>query len=388
MQVINGTKHPVKVNQVSDKNGDLHLLAVVKATYDFPANNDQRLVLSKTQSPLRSTDDNEVETSDEEGELSSPVAFFESNLSGVKAKCDVVVKATAYPPEGYDKDVLPVGFKVAGCEKLAWVQGEQTWHKNSMGKLVLGPKQPLAPTLITYLRTFGGSWVASDEQDESFNAFFSLNPVGTGFAEKQHQSLLAGKVAPNIFPEETNMNAAKAFQPIAFGAIGRHWSPRSQYAGTYDQDWQDNVFPRLPADFDERFFQSAPQDQQIDYPKGGEAVELHNMHPTRPLIRFKLPKKATLPMVALLKDNRAVEALTTNIDTIEIDADAQQLSIVWRAIMPLKRSLREVEVVALGKVCKRWWRSQVFGIGDCGCGGFETDDEDLVVVTEAMKGGA
>ena len=89
-------------------------------------------------------------------------------------------------------------------------------------------------------------------------------------------------------------------------------------------------------------------------------------------------------MVALLKDKREVVKLETNIDTIEIDAESEKLSLVWRASLPLKRSLREVEIVALGSVCKRWWRSQVFGIGDCGCGGFETDDEDLVVVTEAM----
>jgi len=377
MDIFNGTKYKVATTQTNSMENVPHVLVIVKAAYDIPVENDQELVPSEQQAEILDTDINE-------GEPGFSTPFFESNWSFIKSKCDVVVKATAHPPKGYDKNILPVGFKVADCEKQAWVQGEQTWHKNSMGRLVLSAKQPLTATPITYSRSFGGSWVADEEQDESFNAYFLFNPVGSGFAEKQHQSLLIGKTAPNIFPNEESMNASKTFQPISFGPVGRHWSPRAQYAGTYDQDWLDNVFPKWPSDFDTRYFQSAPEDQQIDYPTGGEVVELHNMHPTRPLIRFTLPKKVKVPMVALF-ENRNVETVLSNIDTVEIDADAQKVNLVWRAAFPLKRSVREVELLALGKVCKRWWRSQVFGIGDCGCGGLETKEEDLVVVTEAMQ---
>ena len=377
MEVINGTKYCVEATESTDGNGDIQLLAVVKATYDFPETNDQPLILSEEQKEIMDSDLDEGEAG-----LSTP--YFENNWSLIKPKCDVVIKATAYPPADHQGDKFKASFNVAGCEKTVWVQGEQTWQKNSMGRLVLTPKKPLTSTPITYSRSYGGSWVANEQQDESFNSFYLENPVGTGFYEKQHKELLEGKTAPCIFADESAMSAGKPSKPVSFGPIGRHWSPRAQYAGTYDQDWVDNVFPLWPSDFDARFFQTAPEDQQIDYPTGGETVELYNMHPARSLISFQLPKNVKLPMVALL-NSRTVETLDTNIDTIEIDVDQQKISLVWRAVLPLKRSLREVEMLALGSVCKRWWRSQVFGIGDCGCGGVETKEEDLVVVTNAME---
>ena len=56
------------------------------------------------------------------------------------------------------------------------------------------------------------------------------------------------------------------YRPMAFGPIGRGWPSRIRYAGTYDQNWIDNVFPFLPDDFDTRYFQCAPEDQQIAVP--------------------------------------------------------------------------------------------------------------------------
>jgi len=377
MNIINSTKYSVETTQTFDGNWEPNALVVIKASYDFPKENDQELTLSEEQCQIMDTDI-------DEGEPGFSTPFFENNWSFLKPKCDVVLKATAYPPKGYDKDILPVGFKVANRQKMAWVQGQQVWQKNSYGKMALSKKQPLASTPITYSRTYGGSWIANDDQPEEFNAYFLENPVGSGFAESQHLDFLDGKAAPCIFPENTDFKANKKFKPISFGPIGRHWTPRSQYAGTYDQNWLDNVFPKWPADFDSRYFQCAPEDQQIDYPNGSEVIELHNMHPERPFISFKLPHNLKIPMVALL-ESREVKQIISKVDTIEIDADAQKINLVWRGALPLKRSVREVEMLALGKVCKRWWRSQVFGIGDCGCGGVETDEEDLVVVTEAMQ---
>jgi len=46
----------------------------------------------------------------------------------------------------------------------------------------------------------------------------------------------------------------------------------------------------LPADFDERYYQSAPPDQQTDYLRGGEEVELVNLRATAGRAAFKIPK--------------------------------------------------------------------------------------------------
>src|SRR5690606_17268108 len=79
------------------------------------------------------------------------------------------------------------------------------------------------------------------------------------------------------------------YRPMALGPIGRGWLPRLPLAGTYDEQWFADRFPFLPDDFDEGYYQSAPPDQQIVYPSGGEEIELVNLTPTGSL-RFHLPK--------------------------------------------------------------------------------------------------
>ena len=54
---------------------------------------------------------------------------------------------------------------------------------------------------------------------------------------------------------------------MSFGPMGRGWPGRIEYGGTYDQNWIDNIFPFLPPDFDDRYFQMAPPDQQTPAPR-------------------------------------------------------------------------------------------------------------------------
>ncbi|MCZ8489692.1 DUF2169 domain-containing protein [Vibrio lentus] len=48
---------------------------------------------------------------------------------------------------------------------------------------------------------------------------------------------------------------------------------QQQYAGTFDDDWLKNRKPLYPVDFDQRFYQSAPLDQQCKgFISGGERL--------------------------------------------------------------------------------------------------------------------
>ena len=51
---------------------------------------------------------------------------------------------------------------------------------------------------------------------------------------------------------------------MSFGPIGRNFKSRVTLAGTYDKKWLDEIYPFLPADFDEQYYQAAPPDQQIE----------------------------------------------------------------------------------------------------------------------------
>ena len=76
----------------------------------------------------------------------------------------------------------------------------------------------------------------------------------------------------------------------SFGPLRRDERPRKAYAGTFDQNWIENRMPLLPEDFDTRFNQAAPPNQQVrGYLKGDEAVSIANLYSEVRLIRTSLP---------------------------------------------------------------------------------------------------
>lgn len=145
---------------------------------------------------------------------------------------------------------------------------------------------------------------------------------------------------------------------MAFGPVSRSYPPRVKYAGTYDQKWLDEVSPFLPADFDERYFQAAPEDQQIAYPQGGETVELINLTPEGKTT-FKLPKR-DVPVVFFRKSGEKEEKQAV-IDTILLEPDEMRLMICWRTHLPLRRNIFEVPQAVAGRMSRGWWRARELG---------------------------
>jgi hypothetical protein len=403
MELVNGTKHDLQATQGLDKTGQPWLIVIAKATYRFECDDTGRPVLADKQNKLIASDVFEAEPG-----LSTP--FFESDYVPFKAACDVIVKASTYAPwgGGQPKPVaqLDVGLRVAASaadggavrlQKAIRVYGERQWRRRAGIAWQVTEPQPFTTMPITYGRAFGGTHTHEmiDSRNPADYCAHPGNLVGRGYAAGKFARLLDG--APAHQTElwtggqvHTITNPEALHTPASLGPIARNWLPRRQLAGTYDQRWQDEVFPLLPEDFDERFYQCAPLDQQMPYPKGGEVIALANLTQaaakdyahTQGICSFKLPR-LTLPMVVLPKNRRQI-ALTPVVDTIAIDADAGTYDITWRARTPLKRSLHEIHTVAAGSVCKRWWKSRVYGSEDCGCGGFETDDEDLAPVDVAL----
>jgi hypothetical protein len=141
---------------------------------------------------------------------------------------------------------------------------------------------------------------------------------------------------------------------MAFGPLGRGWPPRIKFAGTYDQAWQDNVFPFLPADFDPHYYQCAPQDQQIAPPQGGERVLLVNLTPDGRR-EFPFPR---LDMPIVFFRRRAERAETKGaIDTVLFEPEADRFTVVWRASLKLQRDIFEIPQTVVGRMSRAWWRS-------------------------------
>lgn len=371
MDIVNSARLLLEGHMAVDKHGKRFLVAVAKATYDFPAEDGAAPVLSEKQQPVFTSDIFEGEAG-----LSTP--YFEADTAYYKSRCDVVVKASACAPQGQAVERLDVAFKVGDCERWAHVVGDRVWRPGVLGLAPTRP-EPFLRMPVTYSRAFGGT-----RFDGGSYRVYGPNPIGRGYASAAGDNALAGEPVPNIEVPGAPLDRARDdYAALSFGPIGRSWPARIGYAGTYDQHWQDEIFPLLPPDFDERFFQCAPPEQQIEHPRGGEPVRFYHLHPLRPQIAFALPR-LWLPMVVLDRE-RQVHKLQPLADTLSFDVDAGQFSVVWRARHPLRRGIEEIDTLAAGSLCKRWWKSRVLGTDDCGCGGFETDDEDLAPVTEALE---
>jgi hypothetical protein len=182
---------------------------------------------------------------------------------------------------------------------------------------------PFTSMPLTYERAYGG-WDRTSE-DPSAHRMESLNPVGTGFAIREAGAMRVR--LPNVeHPDRLISSWKHRPAPAGFGVIASYWSPRRELAGTYDKAWQEERFPLWAADYDDRFNQCAPVDQQVaGYLRGGEAVELVNVTPEGHL-GFTLPK---VHFAFTTSFGRKRVEHRAKLHTVIIEPDDRRLVLVW-----------------------------------------------------------
>jgi hypothetical protein len=179
---------------------------------------------------------------------------------------------------------------------------------------------------ITYEGAYGGFDQKHDDPGKHRIDFW--NPVGTGIAYRTRD--LIGKPAPHI---EFNRRKSEEKWPAGFGAIASYWSPRKEFAGTYDERWEAQRKPLLPADYDPKWTLCAPPDQQVmGFLKGGEMVELTNLTPSGKL-RFSLPK-VSLQFETYFGTNR--KAHVGHLVSVIIESEGPRLIMVWQTSLEVK----------------------------------------------------
>ena len=372
MRMINGTGLEMSTTQVIDRYGHVFLVAMIKGTYSIPEDPSQPPIPAEESLPIYSADLFA-------GEAGLSATLVESDFAFRKRKCDIVVVGDAYAPKGSPVKELEVGFEFADCKKMARVVGPRKWIRSG-SQIVVGESEAFSSAPITYGQSFGGMW---QSDDETIHECYQSNPIGIGYARAEPARLI-DTLAPSIEPPDQPIGSANQdYQPWAFGPVGRNCQPRIRYAGTYDQHWQDEVFPLQPMDFDDRFYQCVPEDQQVEHPTGGESVVLHNMHPEHPEFRFSLPEDLSMPLAILTQANKQFTT-TPVVDTVVIEPTKRQFSLTWRANMQLQRSIREINLIAAGEVCKKWWAAQVYGANACSCDGLDSNEDRMASLSELL----
>lgn len=348
MDLINATKMVAGYTQGMRPDGSELLVVVVKGTFDLPRNG-EKARLSAEQLPL-------IEADSFTGEPGFSAPLYESDYAPIKPFCDVVLNGSAYAPDGQSSREVGVGIKVGRVAKAFNVVGDRTWESSVSG-VGVGFAKPFVKKEISYNIAFGGTDRSSD--DEAKHDAFMLNPSGVGYFKSIGRGSIDGSLLPNT---EERKNPVKSpfgsYKPMSFGPSARSWQSRAKFAGTYDDLWLDEVFPFLPADFDNRYYQCAPEDQQTDYLQGGEDVALVNLTPDGRRV-FEVPR-VDIPITFFRQDGEQIDASPVA-DTLYIEPDNERFVVVWRTHIPLRQNMFEIPQIVVGKMSRAWWRARDLG---------------------------
>ncbi len=337
MRVLNRTPYAHQFTMGMDKKGREYLSFVVKGTFAFPDRLSDPPQPADEQRPL-------VMADEYTGAPGFSATLWETDFAFRKACCDVVLQGAAHAPGGKPAERVRVGVKVGDWSKQLDVVGQREWR--TLGPSIAATKPyPFTRQPFSYDTAFGGP-DRSDPEEKAPHVYRD-NPVGIGFATVTNQSKLTGQPLPNTeaVGDEVTSPYGK-YRPMALGPVGRGWPDRARYGGTYDEHWEKNVFPFLPADFDERYYQMAPEDQQIGFPATGTPVILVNLTP-RGREEFRLPE-TPLPLRVFRGRDVCFDAVPRP-DTLIFDPEARVFMLVWRISVPMRRHITEFTEAWIGR---------------------------------------
>lgn len=312
MELVNLTPFAAERAVLLDATGRETLLVVVKATFDLASG---KPVIAERPDPVTLAD----EYVDEPDASSLRRA---SDMVLAKPVTDVLVSGSAYPAQDKGSEALVV-LRLAELTKGIHVFGDREW----VGDWGASPSRP-APFRkmpLVHERAFGGKDVSGQPHE-----WCAENPVGVGFRGKSSKLPVNGTRLPNLEDPHELLKSPKD-RPRSFGVgpIAPWWSPRPELAGTYDARWQKERMPLPPEDFDPAYHQAAPPDQRLPRPlAGGEPLTLTGVRPGGGGYHVTVP--VVRPEV-VVRVNAERHTPPVRCDTLLIDAEAERLSLVFRA---------------------------------------------------------
>lgn len=316
-----------------DKHAEKWCVAVVRATFDVDLQGNCEP--SREQTPF-------VYADTHYGDPDTTSVRAETDFAPIKQYCELLLDAVAIAPGGTACETLEVGVLGPNFKKRAVVVGPRRWRRGAFGLQASQPTPFITMPLAWHL-TFGG-WDRSDT-DPSAHRSDAVNPIGKGFIVREENGDAAE--LPCIEDPRSPMRAWNDRPvPIGFGPLPRFAAARARYSGTYDKNWMDNVLPFLPQDFDDRYFQSAPEDQQGVSLVEGTTFACLNMSKTG-IFKVCLPR-FSLPL-RFIYDDRVEHAILAP-DTLTILPHESKIVLVGRTRTKLPRKFVRLQHVQVGHV--------------------------------------
>lgn len=310
--ITNATSFGVELFSFLDAHAQELRIVVIQARYEVRPG--QQPCPCDEQAPPRPTDGYF-------GEPARSSLRTASDLSLAKPAVDVLVSGSARATRGRSATVT-TELRLANIQKQLVVSGNRRWSAGAPSEPDLFDRMP-----VVYERAFGGA-----------SPYCPQNPVGLGGSPDPLDVQTLGTEIANIeYPGDRVMTSRSRPRPAGYGPIAPWWAPRSTLAGTYDDEWLKEQSPLLPFDFDNRFFQVAPVDQQVPKIEPGEVVQLVGMT-EEGVWRFALPTFE--PEIRLLYAQNKGEIVKPKVDTILLEPDAYRLTLTARVVVRDRRTNR------------------------------------------------
>ncbi len=311
-ELDNQTDWPAERCWTRDSKGVHHWLVAVKATFDLTG---KGLRASEVQDSPRLVPEYF-------GESGRSSLRYDVDLGLVKPSTDVIVNALAHAPGGRAATEVPVSLRYGSIQKDLLVLGERRFRQG-LGEVKPDRSAPFLTQPIRYEWAFGGADLS--HPDPAKHAQDGRNPIGRGFALRS--SNLVGTPAPCI----QSLHGSPA-SPCGLGPIPSYWSPRREYAGSYDDAWERTQKPLLPKDYNPRHSLCSPADQQSGkYLVGGEVIQLVHMTPSG-VLKVELPKIAFQFTTSFGKKR---EEHPGHLANVIIEPEEMRLMMVWQTSLPV-----------------------------------------------------
>lgn len=308
----------------------LQMTCVIKASY---AIDPQGRLTPKAAAPIEETDCHA-------GDPVKTALLKAGECVPYKEGAEFYLFGTATPPAA-DARVMEVTVSLASNDgkilsKKLRLFGPRVWSGMRLFPRVSDP-QPLARLPIAYEHAFGGidPFPRAGESDP-----YPQNWIGKGYIKNTKKCV--GLALPQIeYADRLIASPEDRPAPAGFGPLSAFWSPRLEAQGSLDQTKTQSVGCILDADAAASAYNYAPLDQRLAKPfQGGETLTLRSLLPGVPYdqaVNLVLPALAPELVLVLGGKQQALQAVC---DTLVIDADRKELSLIARAGIPWKMSDR------------------------------------------------
>ncbi|AVA39942.1 MULTISPECIES: DUF2169 family type VI secretion system accessory protein [Proteus] len=245
----------------------------------------------------------------------------ETNLVSYKPHAEIYIVGTARTLSNTPVTHWETELSIGQIHKKLILSGPRYWEYHRDWSL--GEAQPISALPLIYEKAFGGKNSHQEVNDK--------NPIGVGWYDSHDMDKTRQYPAPQIYYplKEHILSVDKPWEVAGYGQYNRWWQQRVQFAGTYNDEWLNNIKPYYPADFNFAFFMSTPVDQQQnDFFVGNETLSLKGFFAQINLTELILPSIGFVVIPQLVPEKLTNGLL--KLDTVCVSLDEQKLYLTWR----------------------------------------------------------